>query len=310
MKKVLLFAMFTILLMGFVLAIENNSNSLNNSDDEEDSEDGGLMGASCGTVTPGENNECCINKGYSGWDQEEFKCIKEKEDSEDEQNDSQDDENELNDSEDEEDDCEAWKCTQWSPCLNETKERNCIKTLFNCTEDNKIPELTKDCHVKEELKLHGKLRDCPEGCVCSGSSIKCMFENGTREMTIFAGKDGNIIVQIKNMNMSTNVTLYKNEEGKIYGTFKGNKTHEVKLPDEIKERLQNHTRVRLYNESIDLDENGEYHMNATKKGRLFFMFPVKEKVEYSVDSETGEVISTNTVWWGFLARDVREKSED
>jgi len=307
MKKVMMFAMFAILLAGFALASDNDSNSLNDSngaadennsvisanddgeeDDENNSEDeSGLLGASCGTVTPGENNECCISKGYSSWNAEKFKCIGQNET---------------------EEDCEAWKCTKWSACLNETATRKCVKTLQNCTTDSERPKLIRDCRVKEEFKFHEKLRDCPEACVCSGSTIKCTFENGTRVMTIYAGESGNVIVQIKNMNMSTNVTLYKNEEGKVYGTFKGNKTHEVKLPDEIKEKLQNHTRVKYYNESMNLSEEGDYHMNAQKKARLFWMIPVREKVVYSIDSETGEVISTKTVWWGFLARDVKEKN--
>ena len=93
--------------------------------------------------------------------------------------------------------------------------------------------------------------ECPEECVCSGSTVKCTFENGTRVMTVYAGNSGNVIVQVKNLNMSTNVTLYKGENGKIYGVFNDNETREINLPDEIKEKLQNHTRTRLYNESIN-----------------------------------------------------------
>jgi hypothetical protein len=44
--------------------------------------DENIVGASCGTVTPGYQNECCVNKGYSGWDAEEFKCIGEDEEEE------------------------------------------------------------------------------------------------------------------------------------------------------------------------------------------------------------------------------------
>jgi hypothetical protein len=352
MKKILVLVMFAIVLTGFVLALENNINPLGNSDDSKNNivcteeaklcSDGSyvsrnsnndcrfnacpeenlndterpVLGASCGTVTPGYQNECCVNKGYSGWNQTAFKCIGE----------VQKDGNikgvgemrvgainanrKINESEDNRFVCEAWNCTKWSACLNETKTRKCTKVVFNCTEDNKIPKLIKNCSEKEELKFYNKSRDYPEECICSGSTIKCTFENGTRVMTIYAGKSGNVIVQIKNLNMSTNVTLYKNDEGKVYGVFKGNRTHEVKLPDEIKERLENHTRTKLYNESIDLNEEGQYYMNATKRARLFWMFPVKEKVEFSIDSETGDVTKTKTMWWGFLAKDIKEKTNN
>ncbi len=208
--------------------------------------------------------------------------------------------------------CEAWSCTKWGACLNEIKTRTCTKVSFNCTDDNEKPKLTKDCHEKEKLNLRGKLRDCPEECVCSGSTIKCTFENGTKIMTIYAGKSGNVIVQIKNINMSTNVTLYKNEEGKVYGVFKGNKTYELILPDEIKEKLQNNTRAKLYNESMNLTDDGYYKIEGKKKARLFWLIPVREHMEAQVDAETGEAIKIRNPWWGFLARDVKEdtNSED
>ena len=34
-----------------------------------------LVGASCGTVTPGQNNACCQNKDYDYWDSEEGECL-------------------------------------------------------------------------------------------------------------------------------------------------------------------------------------------------------------------------------------------
>lgn len=292
--------MFAILLSGFVLALNTNPASISNANDENN--ETGLLGASCGTVTPGYQNECCVNKGYASWNQEEFRCVGEKEN-----NNEENEQNHVlgsnlkNNSEG----CDAWKCIKWSACVNGTETRKCTKTLFNCTEDNKIPKLTKNCHEREELKLYNKSRDCPEECVCSGSIIKCTFENGTRVMTVYAGKSGNVIVQIKNLNMSTNITLYKNDEGKIYGVFKGNKTHEVKLPDEIKDKLENHTRTKLYNESINLTEDGYYIISMNKKSRLFFIFPVREYMGAQVDAETGAIIKIRNPWWGFLARDVR-----
>ena len=33
-----------------------------------------IVGASCGTVTPGDNDECCQNKGYDVWNAETAEC--------------------------------------------------------------------------------------------------------------------------------------------------------------------------------------------------------------------------------------------
>jgi hypothetical protein len=33
-----------------------------------------IVGASCGTVTPGENDNCCKNKGYNFWNNETNEC--------------------------------------------------------------------------------------------------------------------------------------------------------------------------------------------------------------------------------------------
>ena len=75
--------------------------------------------------------------------------------------------------------------------------------------------------------------ECPENCSCFGAAVKCDFDNGTRVMTIYTGNSGNVIVQVKNINASTNVTLYKSD-GKVYGVFSGNNTHEIILPDDIR----------------------------------------------------------------------------
>ena len=79
------------------------------------------------------------------------------------------------------------------------------------------------------------------------------------------------------------------------------------LPDKAKERLQNHTRTKLHNESVNLTEEGYYQMQAKKKARLFWLIPVKENVHAKINAETGEAVKIRNPWWGFLARDVKEK---
>jgi hypothetical protein len=148
--------------------------------------------------------------------------------------------------------------------------------------------------------------ECPDNCSCTGSTVKCDFDNGTRAMIIYAGKSGNVIVQIKNINASTNVTLYK-ADGKVYGVFRGNNTHEIILPDEIRNITKEGKSINWSEENITLNETGFYHFEAKKNARLFWIFPVKEKVQFDINSETGEITKTKTKWWGFLARDVKEQ---
>jgi len=178
--------------------------------------------------------------------------------------------------------CEDKKC-QWdrvteSEIKNITKEKNRIR--FNITNKN----------------------DCPKNCTCSGSVVKCSI-NGTREMTINAGNSGNLILQIKGINATTNVTLYKSDDGKLYSVNEDNETKEIKIfPDEVQEKIKERVR-KVENEEIELDENGTYEYRAEKRARLFFLFSVREKVEAKINSETGEVFEFKNSWWGFLAKD-------
>ncbi len=143
---------------------------------------------------------------------------------------------------------------------------------------------------------------CPEACTCTGSTVKCILENG-REMTVYAGNSGNVIVQVKGENMTTNVTLYKSE-GKVYAVLKNNETKVIKmLPDQVKERIRERFQRRLEKENISLDEDGTYQYRAEKKARLFLVFPVKVLVRAEIDPETGEIIKVKGKWWQFLAKD-------
>jgi hypothetical protein len=327
--------------------------------EEENETEPPILGASCGTVTPGYQNECCERKGYEGWNQEEFKCIT-KEEQDELENESED--NDLvacpADAKLCPDgtyvsrvgpDCEFQKCAQQ---YNISKEMVCckvygygtgmeevnVKYIITGKKECTVPEnfvggdreiVNKSyCieeikerrqeiieNIKEIIQEKNKIRayyvnssECPDSCSCSGSTIKCEFENGTSEMTVYAGNSGNVIVQIKNLNMSTSVTLYKGENGRVYGVFRGNETKEIHLPDEVKERLQNYTHRKLYNESINLTDDGYYKIEGKKKARLFWLIPVREHMRAEVNAETGETVKIRNPWWGFMARDVREKN--
>lgn len=189
-----------------------------------------------------------------------------------------DDDNDLNETEDEE------------------EEENGIR---NITQIRKIKQL------KNRLQIHLNATECPDNCTCAGSTIKCWL-NGQREMTVIAGNSGNIIVQVKGTNASTNVTLYKSE-GKLYGVFEGNETKRIMTPEQVQEKIRERKQKRWEEHNITLDEDGYYRVQSKKKARLFFLIPVREKVRTQIDAETGEIIKIRNPWWGFLANDIKEE---
>ena len=156
--------------------------------------------------------------------------------------------------------------------------------------------------VRERNRLRLNQTEVPENCTRTGSVMKCDISGG-REMTVTAGRSGNVIVQSKGINMSTNVTLYK-ANNTFYGVFRNNETKAINyLPDQVREKIREKLRVNLENETIELDEDGTYQMRAEKKARLFGLFRVRERVTAQINAETGEIIRTRTSWWGFLAAD-------
>ena len=147
--------------------------------------------------------------------------------------------------------------------------------------------------------------DCPANCTCEANVTRCRMMNQTRNMTIYAGNSGNMIIQTKGVNVSTNATLY-NSNGKFYGTF-GNETREMNfLPDQVQERIRERLLTQLQNETISLNENGTYQYQAQQKAKLFSVFSLNMNIEAQVDSETGEVLALKKPWWAFLASEDRE----
>jgi hypothetical protein len=160
---------------------------------------------------------------------------------------------------------------------------------------------------RNRLRANAEAGECPEKCTCTGSAMKCQFANGTREMTITAGKSGNTILQVKGIDASTQVTLYKADDGKLYAVKKNNETKEVKmLPDQVKERIRERLQKQLENENITLDEDGNYRYEGKNKAKLFGLFSVKEKVNAEINAETGKVEKLQKPWWAFLAKEEGE----
>jgi len=178
-----------------------------------------------------------------------------------------------------------------------------IETRTRLTEEQ-IKNITA---TRNRIRIEAQNKECPEACECTGTITKCQLKNGTREMTIVAGNSGNIIMQVKEVNASTNVTLYKSN-GNIYGMFKGNKTRIIRmLPDQVKERIRERLSRILENETITLNEDGAYDYQAEKPARLFFLFPVTVRVNAELNPETGDIISIKNSWWSFLAKDEGEQ---
>lgn len=170
---------------------------------------------------------------------------------------------------------------------------------------NYSKEIREAIQENHRIKFTNKGSECLKNCTCSGSTVKCILPGGEREMTITAGKSGNIIVQIKGENMTTNVTLYKGDNGKIYGVFRNNETKVVRmLPDQVREKIKEKIKAKLKNESVELNDEGNYEYTAEKESRLLGLFLVKTKVMARINAETGEVISVRNKWWSFLARDI------
>src|SRR3989344_2754559 len=118
------------------------------------------------------------------------------------ENDDDDDENET---EIDREDC--WRCSKWSICINHTQTRTCTK-IANCTDDDnetdeekeEKPQIIKKCELRKKIKDYYINKECPEECTCTGSVIKCELASG-RIMSVYAGKSGNVIIQIKGIKM-------------------------------------------------------------------------------------------------------------
>jgi hypothetical protein len=277
MKKImfaLVLGILAISMLVFVLAEENNSNQ-NQTDDEQNN-------TVCSPVC--DSDEICVNSV----------CVDRENDNETED----EDDNETNDDDNEDNE------TEIQVCLTLKTETTC-ETKKNCVWDNETDKCAKavktQTHkLKETLQAYLNSTECPEDCVCAGSTIKCETENG-REMTVVAGKSGNVIIITKGVNASTKVILIKNASG-VYGNF-SKKMKKVKyMPDEIKEFVLKKLKLEnASNYNMTLGEDGNYTMNIDGKYNVFWIFPKKGIVVTKVNSETGDVTVLKKPFWKFRA---------
>ena len=128
-------------------------------------------------------------------------------------------------------------------------------------------------------------------------------------MAVFAGKSGNTRLQVRGVNASTKVALYK-ANGSLYGNTDNNQSFLINyFPDQIRERIRERINASTEgNASIEIDEDGQYQVDVQKRARFLGIFKVRERVRFHVDPETGAILNEHAPWWGFLAKD--EPAED
>ncbi len=193
---------------------------------------------------------------------------------------------------------------------NQTNKKSQIVNDDLCKERNINKTETKE-EIRERQRVHFEEKtgvECPNDCICTGVVMKCVLEDGTREMKVYASS-GNLIVQIKDTNISTTVTLYKDENGTLY-IHENGKDKEIKvLPDQAKEKVKERLKQNECDdcENIKLNEDAMYEFNVGKKSRLFWIFPVSEKKHVEISAENGEITKFRNPWWGFLAKDSKEE---
>jgi hypothetical protein len=155
--------------------------------------------------------------------------------------------------------------------------------------------------------------ECPEGCRCTGSVIRCDTDGG-RVMTVVAGKSGNIIIQTKGINASTKVELIKNETGVYANTSSGIKRIKY-MPDQIQDKALKRLKMRACGEesncTIELKEVGmdkelAYELQAQRHAKLLGLFRKKMRVKAQVSAEDGDIILVERPWWAFLATESEE----
>jgi len=198
---------------------------------------------------------------------------------------------------------------EYRDCYNAGTYRASCRCIKNKCMWNRITEEQIKAIIASKNRIRAGEGECAEDCTCTGRVTKCRLEDGTREMIITAGNSGNIIIQVKGINGTTNVTLYKHD-GKIYAVNKNNETIRIKLlPDQVKEKIRERIKKHLEGENITLNEDGTYEYRAKKRARLFFMIPVDVEVTGEFDAESGKILRVRNSWWAFLAKDEVEDEE-
>lgn len=175
---------------------------------------------------------------------------------------------------------ENWICEDWIKCTNKMTKKNCTD-LNKCGTISYKPLTFRNC-TSEELS---------KGEIIEGSinNTKIIFE-----------RDSNGIKTLKTNNFFVNSFLNITQESeKLYAmTSSGNKEIKI-LPEEAILKFEEINKIN----NITLKEyNGEivYTISGIKNTKLFFIFPLSEKIEMGVNAGNTLVMFVKRPWWHFL----------
>jgi hypothetical protein len=161
--------------------------------------------------------------------------------------------------------------------------------------------------VKQRVLNYLGAEQCPASCTCTGSVIKCEV-GGVRYMNVVT-RSGNIIIQTKSVNASTNVELIKKEDGIYANLTKEKKQIKMELmPDDAFEKAKGPAKVSECNDSnceVEFDEDGKYQIQIERHSKVLGIFKKKMTVNVEVDAENGDT-KIKKPWWAFLAIESQE----
>lgn len=295
-----IFGILFVFALGFILApnetngTDTNQTQQNNTNNQTNQ-----------TLTCDEDEDCA-----SGYECENHTCILE--DDDDDSNET--DENETNDKvccnryriKNNGTEGPMYNFIDRDDCLSYGDENHGITHFSEIVNDSMCGQNKERNREKQRIHFEDKTGiECPDNCTCMGVVMKCVLEDGTTEMKVFAGKSGNIIIQIKGINVSTEVTLYKDKNGTLYGNFTGGQKRIKYMPGEAKAKFKEKVKGKFSEDEteIKLDEDGNYKVQTRKEARLLWIFKVKEGVTAEISAENGELVHIENKWWGFLAKD-------
>ena len=325
---VLIASLFLILAIGFVIAEGNSTNSTDTGSNNTNNQTNQTGNNETNNNSTNQTLTCTNDDNCAdGYECKSNKCVKEDRDDRDDENETSHENETEDDNENETDDKFNKVCCKFymkqirgneteertkylwidrTSCITEEGERDKIftKEIMN---DTSLCRGKIEVREKQRLKFEDRTNQtCPTNCTCTGVVMKCPLEGGGVQMTIFAGKSGNIIIQIKGVNVTTNVSMY-NDDGTLIGQFGNGEIKEIKItPDQLKLKFREKEKISLEDEEVELKDNGFYEYKGKKDARLIGVIPVKEHVTSEIDPETGEVKVVKTSWWGFLARDKKD----
>jgi hypothetical protein len=154
-------------------------------------------------------------------------------------------------------------------------------------------------------------KQCPAGCTCSGDTVACTVEgtkpieaeissrSGTRTVSIEKVPNGLSLQSEKTTAITTENLVIEGNKLSLK-TSTGNKEIKV-LPEEASSKATAVTKVN----TIELKEESQqpiYSVKGTTQAKLLFVIPVSMQIETKISADSGNVISVNKPWWGFLTR--------